>query len=129
MIPGPVEHETGEAGEIPANERMNVALIRITRRLDDTILYETEEEDLRAAVVKAVSSGADLSGADLSGANLYGADLPRARAWRGGAGLMRVTLRVPNDPLPVWACGLITGLCFGAIAGMVGLRILEQWWK
>src|SRR3990167_7516808 len=88
----------------------DMALIRITRRWDGTTLYETEAEDVKAALVKAVASranlygadlsranlsradlsgadlsgadlsGADLSGANLSGANLSGADLSRAKA-------------------------------------------------
>jgi Pentapeptide repeats (8 copies) len=55
-----------------------MALIRITRYGDGITLYETEAEDIRAAVVKAASSRANLYGANLSGANLYGANLSRA---------------------------------------------------
>ena len=56
-----------------------MALIRITRYWDGiTTLYETEAENIRAAVVKANLSGADLSGADLSGADLSGANLSGA---------------------------------------------------
>ena len=44
------------------------------------MIFETEAEDVKAAVEKAAAcganlSGANLSGADLSGANLYGANL------------------------------------------------------
>ena len=82
-----------------------MALIRITRRWDGATLYETEAEDIKAALVKAVESGAnlsranlssaDLSGANLSGANLSGANLSRAnlsRADLSGANLSRANL-------------------------------------
>ena len=42
----------------------------------------------------------------------------------------RIRLRLARhaDPLPVGICGLIAGFCFGTIFGMVGLRVIEQWW-
>ena len=87
-----------------------MALIRITRYWDGiTTLYETEAENIRAAVVKANLSGADLSGADLSRANLYGANLSGANLY--GAGLSRAnnaeaaiaqTVLCPDGELIVW---------------------------
>ena len=41
---------------------------------------------------------------------------------------MRLRLRLSSEPLPLGLCGLLAGFCWGVIAGMVGLRILEQWW-
>jgi hypothetical protein len=50
----------------------------IRHRFSNRVLYSTEAETLRDAVVKAVAEYADLSGADLSGADLSGADLRSA---------------------------------------------------
>ena len=59
--------------------------IEIKHRYTDNVLYVCYAENLKEAVIEAISkninlSGADLHGADLSGANLHGADL-------GGANL------------------------------------------
>jgi len=67
--------------------------IEIKHRFMGKIIYEGEHEYVRAAVVAAVKSGADLSGADLSRADLSGADLSGAdlsRAYLSGADLSRV---------------------------------------
>ena len=50
-------------------------MITIKSRFTGTTLCEFDVETVKAAVVKAVSSGADLEGADLRGANLRGANL------------------------------------------------------
>ncbi len=49
--------------------------IEIRHRITKSVIYETEAEDLREAVVRAIKRGADLGGADLGGAYLGGADL------------------------------------------------------
>jgi len=54
--------------------------IEIKHRYANMVLYECEAENIRVAVVKAVSTGANLTsaylrGADFTGANLTGADL------------------------------------------------------
>src|SRR3990167_3298336 len=43
-----------------------------------SVLWESEKETIREAVVEAVDRGADLEGADLRGADLEGADLKGA---------------------------------------------------
>ena len=80
-------------------------IIEIKSRIDSRILFAGDYSTLRAAVVEAVNSGANLygaglsgadlsranlSGANLSGANLYGADLSRANL--SGANLSRANL-------------------------------------
>jgi len=40
-----------------------------------SVLFTTDAETIKEAVIKAVSTGANLRGANLRGANLYGADL------------------------------------------------------
>ncbi|SNR73239.1 Pentapeptide repeat-containing protein, partial [Methylobacillus rhizosphaerae] len=50
-------------------------MIQIKHRFTGAVLCEFETGTLQEAVVKAVSSGADLRGANLYGADLYGADL------------------------------------------------------
>ena len=52
--------------------------IEIKHRFTGEVLYACEADGLRAAVVMAVESGADLAGADLAGAYLAGADLAGA---------------------------------------------------
>jgi uncharacterized protein YjbI with pentapeptide repeats len=49
--------------------------IKIKHRWTDNVLYACDADNLKAAVIKAVSSGANLRGADLRGADLRGADL------------------------------------------------------
>jgi len=66
--------------------------IQIKCRFSEKVLYETEAETLKNAVIKAVKSGAYLSGADLRGADLSGADLSGAYlrgAYLRGADLSR----------------------------------------
>jgi uncharacterized protein YjbI with pentapeptide repeats len=58
-----------------------MALIRITRTWDGTTLYETEAENIRAAVVEALKSGANLQSANLQSANLQYANLQSANLW------------------------------------------------
>ena len=53
-------------------------MITIKHRFTETTLCEFDVETVKAAVVKAVSSGANLRCADLYGANLYGANLEGA---------------------------------------------------
>src|SRR5436190_154526 len=55
-----------------------MANIQITHRFTGTVLFEGNYENKRAAVVAAVSSGANLSEASLSEANLIGANLSEA---------------------------------------------------
>jgi hypothetical protein len=50
----------------------------IKSRLNSSLLFSVETENLKLAVEFAVKSGANLYGADLSWANLYRADLSRA---------------------------------------------------
>jgi uncharacterized protein YjbI with pentapeptide repeats len=86
-----------------------MALIRITRWWDGTVLHELESEDLRAAVVALVARYANLDGANLVGANLFGANLRDANlrganlrdanlgdANLGGANLRGADLRGAN---------------------------------
>ena len=49
--------------------------IEIVHRYTKAALYKSDDETVKKALVKAVSSGADLRGADLRGADLRGADL------------------------------------------------------
>jgi hypothetical protein len=53
-------------------------VIEIKNRWNDSILFAAEAADMREAVIKACSSGANLSGAYLSGAYLSGAYLSGA---------------------------------------------------
>ena len=67
-------------------------MIQIKHRLTGDILFESEKETIKEAVIDAVEQKANLSranlfGADLSGANLYGADLSGADLY--GANLSR----------------------------------------
>jgi len=66
-------------------------MISIKHRFTGTTLCEFEVTDIRAALVKAVSQGADLQGADLQGADLQGADL--RGAYLRGADLQGADLR------------------------------------
>ena len=60
--------------------------IKIKKRYNSNVLYESEKETLKEVVVEAVSKNTDLSGADLSGADLNGTYL-------GGADLRDADLR------------------------------------
>lgn len=42
---------------------------------------------------------------------------------------IRLLLARHADPLPIGICGLIAGFCWGVIAGMVALRVMETWWR
>ena len=53
-------------------------MIKIKHRFSGKVLFKYDGDSLKAAIVFAVSSGADLSGADLSMANLSGANLSGA---------------------------------------------------
>ena len=66
-------------------------MITIKHRFTGTTLCEFDLETVKAAVVKAVSDGADLYGADLYGANLRGANLRGANL--DGADLYGANLR------------------------------------
>ena len=68
--------------------------IEIKHRYTDTVLCSFEATDLREAVVKAVSDGANLRGANLRGANLRGANLRGADL--RGADLRGANLRGAN---------------------------------
>ena len=52
-----------------------MALIRITRYWDSTVLHDIEATDQKAALQQLVSTDANLTDADLTGADLTGADL------------------------------------------------------
>ena len=59
----------------------------------DDVIYSSDKETIKEAVVEAVSDEADLSGANLREANLYGADLSGANLYGAnlyGADLMSV---------------------------------------
>jgi uncharacterized protein YjbI with pentapeptide repeats len=53
-------------------------MIEIKNRWTGQVIYTSQKETLREAVIEAVESGANLSGADLSNANLIGAYLSGA---------------------------------------------------
>jgi hypothetical protein len=59
--------------------------MKLTRRYDNSCLWEGEATDIQDALERAVKSGADLSGANLARANLFGANL-------SGADLARANL-------------------------------------
>ena len=107
-----------------------MALIRITHRLDGSVLFETEAEDMRAAVVKAVRSRADLSDAslfraDLSGANLSGAALYGAK----GVEATRCTplLMLLDQPGPIRAYKLVTANGVGPFNGGITYEIGQSY--
>jgi hypothetical protein len=50
----------------------------IIYKTDGSVLYESDKDTVKEAVVEAVSGGADLRGADLRGADLGEANLGRA---------------------------------------------------
>ena len=117
-----------------------MALIRIRRHLDDTILYDTEAEDLREAVVKAVLfhanlfradlSGADLSGADLSGANLFRADMSRANLF--GTKHIQAERCTPllillDQPGPIRAYKLVTKDGVGPFNGGITYKVGDSY--
>ena len=117
-----------------------MALIRITRRWDGTTLYETEAEDVRAAVTKAVASranlsradlsGAYLSGANLSGANLSGANLSRANLSRArGVDAARCTplLMLLDQPGPIRAYKLVTADGVGPFNGGLTYQVGQSY--
>jgi len=107
------------------------------RWLNDTVLYTAENaQDVRAAVVEAVSRGADLGGADLrraylGGANLGGADL--RGAYLGGADLggayginpfVTTPLHILADqPGAIRAYKLVTAAGVGPIRGGIHYEI------
>ena len=49
--------------------------IEIKHKTSRQVLFSVESENIKSALVSAVSGGADLRGADLRGANLYGAKI------------------------------------------------------
>jgi hypothetical protein len=70
-------------------------MVEIKNRFTGSVIYTSECENLRQAVIEALSKKADLYGADLSGANLSGANLSRADlsgANLSGANLSRANL-------------------------------------
>ena len=71
-------------------------LVEIKSRYNKKILFSTESESVKSAVVSAIRAGADLGGAYLRGADLRGADLRGAYlrgAYLGGADLRGAELR------------------------------------
>jgi hypothetical protein len=72
-------------------------MYEIIHRYTSAVLYKSESAtDIKAAVVEAVASGANLRGADLRGADLYGAYLGGAYLYganMGGANLSGGNLR------------------------------------
>jgi Family of unknown function (DUF5758)/Pentapeptide repeats (8 copies) len=74
-------------------------LVAIENRWTGAVIITGEYENVRAAVLKAIKSRADLSSADLSGADLSRADLSRAnlsRANLNGADLSSANLSGAN---------------------------------
>ncbi|MDD5519138.1 MAG: pentapeptide repeat-containing protein, partial [Candidatus Omnitrophica bacterium] len=70
-------------------------MVEIKNRFTGSVIYTSECENLRQAVIEALSKKADLSGANLSRADLYGADLSGANLSRAdlyGADLSRANL-------------------------------------
>jgi uncharacterized protein YjbI with pentapeptide repeats len=63
--------------------------IQIKNRFTGSIIFESEKETIKEAVIEAKNSGANLRGADLRVTNLRGADLR-------GADLSGANLRVTN---------------------------------
>jgi hypothetical protein len=78
--------------------------MKIIKYYNSDVVYESEKETIREAVIEAVKGGADLGDADLRGANLGGADLRGANlggadlrgANLGGADLRGANLRNAN---------------------------------
>ena len=50
-------------------------MIKIVKWWNSDVVYESEKETIREAVIEAVEKGANLRDANLGGANLEGADL------------------------------------------------------
>jgi hypothetical protein len=69
-------------------------LFEIKNRFTLAVVFKADAENLRAAVILAVKSGANLYGADLSRANLYRANLSGANLY--GADLSRANLYGAN---------------------------------
>ena len=87
------------AGLLTASRLKGIVLakpkkIQITRRWDGAVICEVEAESVKEAVVKAVSTGANLSGANLSRVVLSRANLSRAVLC--GANLSRAVLSRAN---------------------------------
>src|SRR3990167_2374797 len=77
------------------------------------VIYESEKNTLKEAVVEAVSRGANLRGANLRGANLGEADLWGADLW--GANLRGANLRGANlGEADLWGANLGEADLWGA---------------
>ena len=98
--------------------------IEIKHRYTDTVLCSFEATDLREAVVKAVSDGANLRGANLRGANLRGANLRGADLY--GADLEGEKLAIA----PVLIGGLSWNVCISEGYMRIGCqRYTHAEWK
>lgn len=100
--------------------------IEIKSWLTGGVLFKTAATDLRAAVVEAARSGADLSRANLSGANLSQAKLSGANlSWADGIDAWRCTplLMLLDQPGAIRAYKLVNERMEGPFNGGVVYKI------
>jgi hypothetical protein len=80
-------------------------VFEIKNRFTLAVIFKADAESIKATVLLAIKSGANLSGADLSGANLSGANLSRANLY----GAKELPLLVAAQTSIVPEEGQITG--------------------